>query len=302
MQAVTYTSPRRIVAQIAFDRGWKRWVQPDPPDFIGKLHPDLISPFLDRVRVVASDEVKAAMADTFREWISTRRTEDLADPSQVDRLTTFVETDPYRYLPLFRNLILDAPANILRAGNAYGRSPRRQIVWLCERLAAFPNLYEACEEILFRLATEESEPSIGNNATGIWCHLQRIYLSGSSVSFLDRFQILRDRTATSTGAAFDLCAKAIDGIFQAGASRMGAPLTVGGRLRPEDWQPQTGEEYRECWLQVLQLLEELSMSTDSAKSAKARAIVTDNLFRILQNGFLGEVRQLLAREFLYIWI
>jgi hypothetical protein len=240
--------------------------------------------------------VKADVAAAFRDWISTRRYENLTDKEQADRISTLVETDAERYLPLLRNLILDAPDEMIREGSQFGSSPRRQIVWLCERLAAFPNLYRDCESILFRLAVLESEKKIGNNATGIWCQMQRIILSGSSVPFEERFQRLQSRVHESIGPVFDLCMKAISGIFNTHVSRMGAPATVGGRLRPEDWRPGNNHEFRECWAKVLELLRLLITGSDAIKSAIAKEVLIENLNSVLESGFAKEARSILTAD------
>ena len=198
----------------------------DPQAFIERLHPNLVPTFLNRVRDSASEEVKAAAAKTFRHWIASLQPENLNDEGIVARLAILVETDPDTYIGRLRELVETTPDEVLRMGTEWGSSPRRQLVWLCERLAAFPAYYFQCEAILYRLAVNESELKIGNNSTGIWCQLQRVYLSGSSVPFLERFEALRKRTSAAYGDAFLLCAKALGGIFNTHVTRMGAPATV----------------------------------------------------------------------------
>ncbi len=46
--------------------------------------------------------------------------------------------------------------------------PRRNLVWLAERMAQFEEYFNYAESILLRLALTENEPGISNNATGIW--------------------------------------------------------------------------------------------------------------------------------------
>ncbi|HEX4056162.1 MAG TPA: hypothetical protein VHX86_18025 [Tepidisphaeraceae bacterium] len=283
-----------IVARVAFEGAWKRWVSDDPKAFIESLHPDLVPTFLNRVRDSASEEVKAAAADTFRHWIASLQPQDLNNEGIVARLAILVETDPDTYIGRLRELVDSTPDEVLRMGREWGSSPRRQLVWLCERLAAFPAYYFQCEAILYRLAVNESEPKIGNNSTGIWCQLQRVYLSGSSVPFAERFEPLRKRTTGANGEAFLLCAKALGGIFNTHVTRMGAPATVGGRLRPEDWHPRTQGEERQCWISALRLLQELASDQNHTKSSRAIDIAFEHFHTILRAGFLEEVRQILA--------
>src|SRR5260370_35111212 len=83
-------------------------------------------------------------------------------------------------------------------GYAYGAQwgPRRTLVWLFERLVSFPQYFDDCEASLFRLALEESEPQIGNNATAIWANLFSIYLSGTPTPFRKRFPLTEKRPPT----------------------------------------------------------------------------------------------------------
>jgi hypothetical protein len=288
-----YVTPA-IVARIAFDRGWNLWVRDNPSKFMDKLPSSLLATFLERVRIIATPEVKAAVAATFRSWITTRQSEDLADASQVERLTTLVETDPERYLSLLRQLIIEAPSEVLLSGKAYGSSPRREIVWLCERLVAFTEFYPDCEAILFRLAIDESEPNIGNNASNIWCQIQRIVLSGTSAPFEKRFAKLKQRTRESVGPMFELCLKAVTGMFASEFTRMGSQATIGGRLKPEDWHPKTDEELADCWKKVLGLLQELAHGPDAFKASKAIEATVKHLYSILHAGFVDEAQLILA--------
>jgi hypothetical protein len=290
-----YVTPS-IVANVAFTRGWKTWVRDDVRGFVAKLDPSLVPSFLNRVRSVGTEEVRAAVGETFREWISKLNPEDLDDLEKVLRLSTLVETDPERYLPLLRALIERAPGEILRTGNPFGASTRRQLVWLCERLAAFSQLYADCEAILFRLAVEESEPRLGNNATGIWSQLQRIVLSGSSVPFQVRFEVFRKRVNESNGAVYDLCLKAFSGIFASEVTRMGAPATIGGRLRPLDWHPANQDETREYWKNALEFLTQLAESSDHVRANKATKIALEHLHAILNAGFAQELAKIFRRH------
>jgi hypothetical protein len=290
-----YVTPA-IVARIAFARGFDIWVRDDPKAFVERLHPDLVSPFFDRVRVVATEEVKAAVAATFREWIATRSFADLTDHAQVKRLAVFVEADPNRYLPLLKTLVVGAPPDVLNTRSHVGSGARRELVWLCERLAAFPNLYGDSEAILFRLAAHESEPSIGNNATGIWRQLQRPLLSGSSVSYAVRFQILKRRIEESDGPDFELCLKGLSSIFASHVSRMGAPATVAGKLRPEDWKPKDNSQLIECWIMALGLFRQLTAAANGLKSGKAIDVIIENLYAILHAGFAMEVKPVFNNE------
>src|SRR5262249_28276360 len=148
-----------------------------------------------RVATHARKEVREQVETFFRGWFTRLTPDDLADSATMSMTAALVEVSPNQYLPQLRAVIETAKAVELAriqqyatpsgwtSGRIGGWGPRRTLVWLLERLVSFPEFFEDCEACLFRLAVEESEPQIGNNATAIWTNLFSVYLSGTATPF-----------------------------------------------------------------------------------------------------------------------
>ena len=243
-----YVTPE-IVAPVLFAEGWQRWVGPDPAGFFKRLPHHLLQQLLDRVGVHGAEEVRNQVGSFFRRWFSQLTVRDLADPDSASLASALVEASPGEYLPRLRAVIEAAKSGELREikGHATGAKwgPRRTLVWLFERLVSFPEFFEDCEACLFRLALEESEPQIGNNATSIWANLFSVYLSGTATLFDQRLLVLRRRLANPILAEVQLGFRGLArALHQADEGHLVGEPVVAGRLRPEDWHPETSAEER----------------------------------------------------------
>ena len=191
-----YVTPE-IVAQVLFTEGWRRWVSDDPAAFLTKLPDHLRQHLIDRAGKLGGEEVREGLA-SFRHWFDRLTARILSDPSTTSLASAVVEARPEEYLPKLRDVLESAQGDELAAivGHASGatRGPRRSLVWLLERLVSFSEFFEDCEACLFHLALSETEPQISNNATSIWKDLFRVVLSGTSVPFPQRIEILKKRT------------------------------------------------------------------------------------------------------------
>jgi len=254
-----YVTPQ-IIAEIAFQRAWKHWALPNPTWFLDQIPEPLRPSFELRVRGLSDPEVRSIVSAHFRNRVADLTPFDLANHDRVNKLLDLLETDPATYLPLLTRLIREASAEELGAtsgSNHRGRGTRRGIVWAAERLASFPEYFESAELILRRLALAETEPGIGNNATGIWRQLFRVYLSGTAVPFLDRFKIFKGTVLSSDPGERDLALGGLGHVIDTHVSRMGSPSLVGGRIPPSDWFPNTQVEREACLKHVLEFAEEL---------------------------------------------
>jgi hypothetical protein len=254
-----YVTPK-IIAAIAFRRAWKYWGQANPSYFLNQIDEAIRPLFEWRVRDVADQEVRSIVSAHFRNRVASITPSDLAKYDRVKQLLDLIETDPTTYLPVLTRLIREASTDDLRAidgSNLHGRGTRRGIVWAAERLASFSEYFPSAEVILRRLALVETEPGIGNNATGIWRQLFRVYLSGTAVSFLDRFTIFKQTILSDDPSERDLALGALGHLIDTHVSRMGTPSMVGGRIPPSDWFPNTPAEREACLNLVMDFLEEL---------------------------------------------
>ncbi len=75
---------------------------------------------------------------------------------------------------------------------------RQSIVHTCSHLANFKEWFYLCEEILFCLALNETDPVFSNNSQGTWCDLFSPVLANTEVSFYDRATLLVKRCVDVT--------------------------------------------------------------------------------------------------------
>jgi len=290
-----YITPE-IIAQVAFDRAWRRWGADDPPRFLAQMPDLLLEPFQRRVIRSAAEEVRRAVGDYFRQWAWSLDPGHLAQIAAVRPLVILTEADPDTYLPLLRALVERASREeLLRvSGDLDGeRAPRRHIVWLVERLLAFPDYFDAAEAILLRLALAENEPGIGNNATTIWRQLFRIALSGTSVPFPTRLAVLDDRLHDADAGVVALALDALDALFNLHGHRTVGPSVVAGRIPPPEWRPSSGKALRDSLDRAVAVLSKLADDSDPARRDRAREIAIKHVRRLLALGYLEELGAIL---------
>jgi hypothetical protein len=292
-----YVTPQ-IIAEVAFQRAWKRWATPNHASFLDSIPEQLRPSFELRVRGLADQEVRSIVSAHFQERVAGLGPADLAKYDQVKQLLDLLETDPGTYLPMLTRLIREASPAELSAINGdeqRGWGPRRRIVWAAERLASFPEYFGSAEFILRRLALFETERGIGNNATGIWRQLFRVYLSGTAIPFLDRFEIFRRMALSSDLGERDLALGGLERLVDTHVSRMGSPSLVGGRIPPRDWFPRTGAEGEACLIQVISFAEELLTQPEQLSEA-GWAYFKNHLRLLLAWGQLDRLQAMLQRH------
>jgi len=289
-----YVTPE-LVAQVGFDLAWSRWAR-DPREFLHEIPQSLLEPFLKRVARSASEEVRRIVGDFFRGWANSVTPAQLASIETVDRLVTLVEVDPQTYLPTLRRIVEAGTHEELRAitGDSIGGrwGPRRSLVWLAERIAAFPEHFEDVEAILLRLALAESEPNIGNNATAIWKQLFRVFLSGTAVPFLKRLGKLEERIFSDDSKTSSLAIDALETMFDPYAMRVVGPSVVAGRMLPKEWYPRTLREYKECMDAAVALLQKANDQGSPKLRERARDIAIKRARVLLASGYLTPMKAL----------
>ena len=212
-----YVTPT-LIAQVAFQSAWERWVATDPPGFLRVLPEPLIEPFIARVQGAGSEAMRQVVSDFFLGWAGQLRPPDLGLEDAVLRLVRLVEAQPETMLPLLCGLVEGCPTDELRrihSGSEAERA-RRHLVWLAEKLTHFTEYFWQAERVLLRLALAETEPHLGNNASRVWAALFRIVLSGVPVPFGDRLRLLEERLRTSDPRQLALALEALDEILADG--------------------------------------------------------------------------------------
>lgn len=287
-----YVTPR-LIAHYCFARACERWVVHAPAEFLEKIGPALATNFLARARELGSEEVRRTLADYFRDWVSRLAPADLLDTDAIRTLAALVEMSPGDLLPRLRGLIENASeAELLGLKGDWvheGWGGRRTIVWLVERLASFPEYFSDAQAILLRLAINETEPNIGNNATATWTALFRIGWSGSAASFPDRLDVLRTHLQSDDDSVFQLALQALGEVFEGRALKTIGPALIGGRVRPASWRPADASEGRACWDGAVRLLFECA-ELPGARGEAATGLVIKLSRRLLEHGALPELR------------
>ncbi len=292
-----YVRPK-IIARVAFGEAWHRWGSLSPEDFLAKFPPSLVDKLIERVNDSAPEEVGRLIAGSFREWAFRLRPKDLTDQPTVERLCALTETRPEDFLPRLRLLVEQASIDELLEikGEWLGTwGPRRSLVWLCERLAAFPSYFDDVEPVLLRLAIAESEPTIGNNGTHIWTQLFRILLSGTSIPFKERLVRLKERIYSEDERVSALALRALNEILNPFGSRMGGPLVVAGRIPPDEWKPK-GREGSEAVSAVLDVVSEMGHSDDAKMKDAAIRLVIEDSYNLLVRGYLEKLQAILEAD------
>lgn len=287
-----YVTPA-IIAQCAHERGWRRWIADDMPGFMSRMPTTLLPSFLSRVKKSGGKEVRESTGGFFRSWASRLKHHDITELSDSELLLTLVATDPGSFLPTAASLFHVATTEELESFNGLqttGWGPRRKAIWIAEELAAFPEYFEDSERLLLRLAIQESEPTTGNNATNTWSQLFRIRLSGTSVAFDRRFQLLESRLQSDVTAVRHLALHALGEILNPQPFRMVGTAVVAGRISPPEWRPQSNSEMKNCYGHAVQRLLGIVSELGSDLREEAISIVEKYMPQIAWSGFVGEMR------------
>ncbi len=291
-----YITPE-IIAQVSFEGAWKRWIQYDPPAFLDKIPQPLLDAFLNRVSTSSSEEVRRIVGEFFRHWAAQLQPIDLSDLSKVEKLIVLIEINPEDYLPQLANLVERASKEELlkiTGGFINGSGTRRSLVWLAEKMAAFPEFFSYAESILWKLALAETEFNIANNATHVWQQLFRIYLSGTAVPFGERIDLLETRLFSEQEEEINLALECLTKIFNTRGSRIVSSPVVAGRIPPENWQPQTQLKLKECFDRAFAILSKAATSNIDSLRTGALNVAIERIHILLTNGYLEQVQALFS--------
>lgn len=297
--AAYYRVTPELIAMIAFSAAWKRWAEGREEEFLSNIPETIQEGFLQRVSESANSEVRNTVQGFFRRFADTFTPRDLADFHMVNKLISLVETEPATYLPALKRIVQTATPDELKEGTEWSGGSwgtRRQLVWLAERFAQFPEFFFDCEELLFLLAQQESEPDIGNNATKIWQQFFRVQLSGTAVPFVRRLELLQQRIERAKESTGEIIAGALDEILDMQGTRILGPPVVAGRIPPADWRPHTAEEVRECIRVSLRFIDRATHSTNVAIAGSARKSLIRNVAFLSRQGWVDELRPIVKES------
>jgi hypothetical protein len=294
-----YVTPQGI-AYWLFDGAWNAWFATDPDRLLSQLKSPLLDRFLEQVSRVGREEVRRHVGGYFLGWARQLSPDHLQDVESVLRLKSLTEAAPEEYLPTLQDVIEGASEEQLLAiaGHSpqHDWGPRRHLVWMCEELTGLSGTFHSLESILYRLASTETEPGIGNNATSIWNQLFRIALSGTLLPFRRRCEVLEARLQAASKIDADLVTGALSEIFTAPLVRRVIPASIRRYSEPPEWFPPTREEYLECLNCAVALLELTTRNPSTAP--QAYQIALQNTRSLLSRGFLDALREKMAPSIL----
>ncbi len=254
------------IAAVCFQAAWDRWAEPDTKRFLDAFPRALSQGLLTRVSR-ASTEVGKVVIAYFRDWLVSRGAGLFLSESDTEQLFLLVKSEPDRMLNRLRDLVMEATPEQLAPG--YERGRRRLLTELTE-IARFPQWFALAEQMLFRLATHESEPDLGNNATKLWTALYGINGAAVATPFPERLRVLQLRISDKETRTRELCVAALDEAMEDSAVHFVSQVGFGRRIPPPTWHPKTWEEYFGYFKECLSLLRMLS--GDGNKNVREKAI------------------------------
>lgn len=255
--------------------------------------------FIDRTHecdVGTREQIASSLIPWFRQRFNPVEISLLQDREAARLFAAFTELHPTFGLAWLRSAIDKASSEDLLAfdgqpdGSGFWRG-RRNIVWLCEHLAQFPEHFWTCEAILLRLALHENEEGTSNNSQGVWKRLFRPMFSWTAMPFDERFDYLMKKLKAADTNFQPLVLDAAMGAVFEQTGEMALPEIVGGKLVPAEWRPATNSDLYSIRATSAARIIDCARSLEESLSAGIRAVVIDNLGTFLRLGCISNLRE-----------
>jgi pyrroloquinoline quinone (PQQ) biosynthesis protein C len=255
--------------------------------------------FIDRTHecdASTREQIASNLIPWFRERFNPVEISLLQDRGSARLFAAFTELHPTFGLAWLRSAIDKATSEDLLAfdgqpdGSGFWRG-RRNLVWLCEHLAQFPEHFWTCEAILLRLALHENEERVSNNSQGVWKRLFRPMFSWSAIPFDERFDYLvKKLKAADINSQPLVLAAAMGAVFDQ-TGEMALPEIVGGRLVPTEWRPATNSDLYSIRAASASRIIDCARSLEEPRSAGIRSVVIANLGTFLRLGCIASLTE-----------
>jgi len=286
-------SPRAL-AKLSFEQdGWES-IKYRIDKFMEAIPNELMRRrFFDRVDECSmKKEVNEALASWFCNKYSKCNVESL-NYVNVAEIAMYIEHNPNDGLTWLKKIISSARDEEIRAFGTTISSPRRHLVWACEHLANFKEYFFDCEEILYKLAINESETVISNNSQGVWSGFFSILLSNTDVSFFERYDILINRIKECNQDSVELFSKALNTAFINGHTRWLPPKKIGGKITPPHWEPKSIEEFINAKkYSINKIQENFSDFKPFVQEIIIEALI-ENIYSFIELGLLNEYMEII---------
>lgn len=298
LQSFFEAKPRALAVWLFQEALWPL-LGPRLEEFVNaKPSPRLLRRFLERCQETSSpfrEEVESRLGDFFFHFLGDPVLTSLVGREASRIFQAWAEFDPVRGLAWLESAVTHASDTDLKqftgdTDGSGGWGGRRQIVWLCEHLACFAEYFSSCESILFRLAQVETEVRIANNSTNTWREMFLPMLANTELPFLPRLNLLSQRLQVATAATVDLILSAFYASIERHITRMSPPSVVGGRIVPDQWQPETVAELEDCRLLAAKMVLEIISTLPGKLGRRAANSVMDEAAKFLAYGIVDELR------------
>jgi len=263
-----YTSPQLLADYLAV-RQLGAWTRTNVRAFLDAIGPHLAERFARRLRRLAGvlrnrNTVEQAIFDVAGPFDAIEQVE--GTPLAV-LLRHLAAAFPWPALRALERMMGSATDDALRAVTL----SRRDLVWALESLLWRADTFERAAALLIRLAIAENEPSIGNNATGIFVETFQTQLGRTAAGPIPRFRVLRAAAEHASPTARVLAAKALAAALRTGhVSRLGMPPRDVDEMPEEAWRPKTYGEWFDVARQALARLAPLL--TDASQQVRDAAV------------------------------
>ena len=277
--------PRPVAMNLA-ERQWQTW---GPEDWVAVLAGDGVAELkINASRQLAwlnTTEISGAVVkhvcrpggplDCQSVLAQPAATEVLCRLSEVDALTCAEQI----------GRILDAPGNL----QAIAGRVRRSLVHALHRIAFSPEGFDEGARLLLRLAVDENEPQIANNATGQFADLFPMVYGETAADGASRLSLLGEVLESDDPRQRGVAIEALlSGIKTRHFSRIVGAETHGSRPALQPWHPPTREDairYVETCVKALARLAE----ADDDNGKKARGGLASHLGELVRFGLIDVV-------------
>jgi len=291
-----YVVPVKAVFNVAFKRAWSRLLEPRLEQVLATLDekaPMLLQSILKRAAVTGTPSTRAAIGSLFGGDTEQIDAEYLQSSNFINLFVLLARVHPDFYLPMLHRLIEQATPEQL-PGQGLSRQ-RWTIIWLLERFAYEPRFFGIVEEMLLKLAVDETEHTSSNNASDYWQQLFRIALSGTNTPFLDRLPVLEQRIFSRDKRTVALAFAALDKVMDSHYSRVAVYADGSSGETLQDWRPNINQ-YRAGKDAVVELLGRLLDSGDQGLYERTLELVLEHSYSFIYEGSLDQLKRLLHNQ------
>ena len=188
----------------------------------------------------------------------------LDDELHAECLAMIAEVNPAAAVSALEHAFADMSADELRRIQA----GRRRLVWTLEKLCFLEETFQRASKLLLDFAVAENEEEIGNNATGLFRSLFKVYLSGTETPAIKRLKVIDDALASGNPERRRIAFAALEeGLEAWHFTRFGGSERQGSRPSLKDWAPSTRAELIEYYRACLERLVDVACSEDDLSVA-----------------------------------